>query len=720
MTIDATQMDQMDPLLACLAVLTKLENQPVSPEALVAGLPFDPNSPKKQLFSIGNSKANFSRAAQNAGFRSSLFKRKLKSIPAVVLPAILLLREERACILTAMDPVLGTAEIICPDVDDTPQSVALTTLEAEYLGFVFFLKKDYLGKRVDEFTAGERDKKRWFFATLLRFKGIYLNVIVASLFINIFVIAGPMFTMSVYDRVIPHNAVDTLWMLAAGIVIVYLFDLILKFLRIYFLEVAAKKSDVILSSVLFEQCMNLKVKDKPGSVGAFANNIKEFDTIRSFLSSSVITAFIELPFSIIFLLVIYSIHPLMVLAPLTAIGLSLIYGAVVRGPLRKVIETTQGAVARRNGILVESLSNLETIKAFNAAGSVQWFWEESTGDIARRSIKSRMLSTSLSTMVMFCSQLASVAVVVLGVFLIKKGELSMGGLIAVNILSGRSIAPMSQVVSLVSTYQQMAAALSYLTKLMQLEVERPEHKLFVRRPVFKGEIEFKGVDFSYPDDSRPALSNVTIRIRPGERVGIIGPVGSGKSTLGRLLLNFYEPSSGSISVDGIDIQQIDPADLRHNFSYVPQDVTLFSGTARENIVFKAPHTGDADVIRAAATGMVNAFSDKHPKGLDMQVGERGSRLSGGQRQCIGIARAFIHNSPIVLLDEPTNAMDFTTETQIVKNIAQASRKKTTIVITHKPSMVGIVDRLIVMESGRVAMDGPRDTVLKQLGGGAAK
>ncbi|WDP89256.1 MAG: type I secretion system permease/ATPase [Desulfobacter sp.] len=714
------KMTDMDPLLACLATLTKIENQPVSPEALVSGLPFDPRDDKKRLFSIGNSKANFSRAAKNAGFQSGLFKRKLVQIPAVVLPAILLLKDEKACILTAMDHGSGTAEIICPDVDETPTAVEISTLEKEYIGFAFFLKKDYLGKRVEEFSAGERDKKRWFFSTLLRFKAIYINVLVASLFINIFVIAGPMFTMSVYDRVIPHNAVDTLWMLAAGILVVYLFDIILKFLRTYFLEVAAKKSDVILSSVLFEQCMNMKVKDKPNSVGAFANNIKDFDTIRSFLSSSVVTAFIELPFAALFLLVIYTIHPLMVLAPLTAILLSLIYSIVMRGPLKKVIETTQGAVARRNGILVESLSNLETIKAFNAASSVQWFWEESTGDIAQRSIKSRVMSTSLTTIVAFLSQISSVAVVVLGVFLIKKGELSMGGLIAVNILSGRSIAPMSQVVSLVSTFQQMAASLRYLTELMQLDVERPEHKLFVRRPVFKGDIEFKGVGFSYPDETRPALADVNIRIRSGERVGIIGPVGSGKSTLGRLLLNFYEPASGSISVDGIDIKQIDPADLRHNFSYVPQDVTLFSGTARENIVFKAPHAGDADVIRAAAIGLVNSFSDTHPKGLDMQVGERGGRLSGGQRQCIGISRAFIHAAPIVLLDEPTNAMDYATETRIVKNLAQASRGRTAIVITHKPSMVAIVDRLIVMEGGRVVMDGPKEEVLRQLGGGPKK
>ncbi len=710
----------MDPLLFCLATLTKLANQPVSPEALVCGLPFDPGEDKKRLFSVGNSKANFSRAARNAGFESGLFKKKLMEIPPLILPAILILKQEKACILTAIDPHEKMAEIIYPEVDETPISVDFNTLEKEYLGFVFFLKKEYLARRPQEFTRQPRPSKNWFISTLLQFKGIYFNVLVASFFINLFVIAGPMFTMSVYDRVIPHNAVDTLWMLTMGIAIVYFFDLILKFLRAYFLEVAARKSDIILSSMLFEHCLNMKIKDKPSSVGAFANNIKDFDTIRTFLSSHMVTAFIELPFALLFLGVIYSIHPYLVLPPLGAMVLILVYSAAVGGSLKKVVGQTQEVMARRNGTLVEALGNLETIKAFNATGAVQWFWEESTGDIAQRNTRSRLISASISTLVAFGSQFAMVAIVVLGVFLIKKGELTMGGLIAVNILSGRSIAPMSQVVSLVTSFQQMLTSLKYLTQLMDQEVERPVHKPFVQRPVFKGGIEFKGVSFTYPGESKPAVEGIGFKLNPGERVGIVGSVGSGKSTLGNLLLNFYDIDQGSILVDGIDIQQIDPVDLRHNFSYVPQDVSLVAGTARDNIAFKAPHADDEALLAAARIGQVHRFSDTHPRGLEMQVGERGARLSGGQRQSIAIARAFVHRAPIVLLDEPTTAMDYATEIQVVNNISQAIQGKTALIITHKPTMANIVDRLIVMKNGRVVMDGPRQDVLNRLKGQAGQ
>ncbi|MCG8563567.1 MAG: type I secretion system permease/ATPase [Desulfobacterales bacterium] len=710
----ATEVN-MDPLLLCLATLTKIKNQPVSPEALICGLPFDPRERRQNLFSIGNSKANFSRAAENAGFKSALFKKRLHDIPPMMLPAILLLRQKKACILTAIDPTNQTAEIIYPELDETPVSVDFNSLEEEYLGFVFFLRKNFLGKQIQERISDAPQKAKWFLSTLLRFKGIYFNVLVASFFINIFVIAGPMFTMSVYDRVIPHNAVDTLWMLTIGIGAVYIFDLLLKFLRIYFLETAAKKSDIILSSLLFEQCLNMRLKDKPSSVGAFANSIKDFDNIRSFLSSSVVTAFIELPFAALFLFVIYSIHPYLLLPPLFAIGFALIYSILVNGGLKKIINKTQNAVAKRNGILIESLVHLETIKAFNASSSMQWLWEESTGDIAQKNIKSKMLSASISSLVAFFSQLSSVAVVVLGVFLIKQGELTMGGLIAVNILSGRTIAPMSQVISLITSFQQMRASLQYLDTFMETEVERPEHKNFVRRPRFQGAIEFKNCTFTYPGENKPALEDVNLKIQPGERVAIIGSVGSGKSTLGKLLLNFYDLDQGSIFIDGIDIQQIDPADLRHNFSYVPQDISLFTGTARDNITFKAPHADDGAILKAAAIGHVNAFSDIHPRGLEMQVGEGGGRLSGGQRQSIAIARAFLHKSPMILLDAPTNAMDYATETQVVKNIAKSTRGHTTVIITHKSSMVDIVDRIVVMEKGRVVLDGPKTKVMEQLG-----
>jgi len=705
----------VDPLMQCLVILTKLNNSPATAEALSHGLPLDPSDIRRKLFTMEGGKANFSRAAARAGFNATLVKRKLSAIPNVVLPAILLLKDDSACVLTALDSESGKAEIIVPQIDEFPQEIELEKLEQEFLGYAFFLKKIYIDNRPEYEKEGAEHNENWFFGTLWRFKGIYTNVIIASLVINIFVVVGPIFTMNVYDRIIPHNAVDTLWVLAVGMFVIYSFDLLLKFIRTYFLEVIAKKSDVILSSMIFEQALNIKMSEKPRSVGSFANNIRDFDSIRSFYASSALVAFIDFPFVVIFLMVIFYVAGYLVFVPVVIIFAIIAYGLLVRGPLQRSIESTYESSSRRNGLLIESLSNLENIKSFNASSSVQWGWEERTGDIAVKSLKSRILSSSLSTVSVFFTQLSTVAIVVTGVYLIRAGDLTMGGLIATVILSSRTIAPMSQVASLLSNYQQMKTSLTALNDLMNKDVERPEQKSFLRRPVFKGAIELKNVSFSYPDETNQALRDINLKIEPKERVGIVGQVGSGKSTLSKLLLGLYEPTEGSVFVDGIDIQQMDPADLRHNIGYVPQDVTLFSGTVRENIVFKAPHSDDEAILDAVNIGNVNVFTDKHPMGLDLFVGERGANLSGGQRQAVAVARAMLVDSPIVLMDEPTNSMDFTTEAKVIQNLRKATEGKTTIVITHKPSILAIVDRLIVMEGGHIVMDGPKNEVLQKLG-----
>lgn len=712
---------RLDPLLLCLVTLTKIDKKPASAESLVEGLPFDPAEEKKRLFSLNSSNSNFSRAARRAGFQSTLQERPISSIPSMVLPVILLLKGDSACVLIETHPEENLAVVILPSVDDTPMEIALDALEEDYLGFVFFLKRQYDGI-IQNNLMNEKElkiNKNWFFGTLFRSKDIYIRVIIASLFINLFVIAGPLFTMNVYDRVIPHNAIDTLWVLAIGVGLIYGFDLILKFLRTLLLERASKKSDVILSSMLFEHAMNIKMVERPRSVGSFASNIRDFDGIRSFFASTALTAFIDIPFAAIFLIVIYAIHPVLVIIPLSIIGILFVFTVPMKNSIQKIVDSTHEATGKRNSILVESLSNLETIKAFNASSTLQWHWEESTGDIAAKNLKSRTRSSSISTLSAFLAQLCSVLVIVTGVYLIKQGGLTMGGLIAVNILATRSIAPMSQAASLLTNYQQMKTGLQSLNELMAKKEERPEGKRFIRRPTFNGDIEFKDVDFTYPDEQKKALKGINFKIKPGERIGIIGQVGSGKSTISKILIGFYEPENGSVFIDGLDIKQIDPVDLRQNFSYVPQEITLFSGTVRDNITLKSPHATDDEIVKAANFGVVNTLTDRHPLGMDLQVGERGFNISGGQRQSVAVARAFITKSPIVLLDEPTNAMDFNTETKVINNLAKGTKGNTTIIITHKPSILAVVDRLIVMDDGAIVMDGPKDEVLAKLGGKAS-
>ena len=705
-----------DPLMQCLAVLTKLNHKPVSEKVLAYGLPFEPGSGKQRLFSIDNSKANFSRAAEKAGFMSQLQRRKLKDIPSLVLPVILTLKDDNACVLLEINQENKTAQVIIPSIDKNPVQVTFKKLEEEYIGYVFFLKRKYEGFGQEQLTGESIKRKNWFFGTLMKFKGIYLRVLLATFLVNLFVIAGPLFTLNVYDRIIPHNAIDTLWVLAGGVALIYIFDLILKHIRTYFLENAARRSDVILSSMLFEQAMNLKLENKPGSVGSFSSIIKDFDGIRSFFASSAITAFIDVPFAAIFLMVIYSINNLIVLIPLTTILMILILSIPLRYSVQKIINTTHEATHQRNSILIESLANLETIKTFNAGSSMQWHWEESTGFIAEKSQRSRVKSGSLATLTASLTQFSSVAIIIAGVYLIKDGELTMGGLIAVNILASRTISPMAQAVSLMLNFGQMRAGLKSLNEFMEKDIERPENKKFLHRPDIQGEIEFKEVGFNYPEEQNKAISNISFHIKPGERIGIIGAVGSGKSTIGRLLLGLFDPIEGSVFIDGLDIKQIDPADLRHNFSYVPQDVVLFSGSVRDNITLKSPHISDEAIIQAARIGKVDSFTNRHPLGMDLQVGERGSSLSGGQRQSVAVAMAFIEESPVVLLDEPTNAMDFNTEAQVIANLNKKTKGRTTLIITHKPSILKIVDRILVMDKGKIVMDGPKDQIFAKLGG----
>ena len=706
----------IDPLMQCLVILTKLNHKPTSAEVLASGLPFEPKSKKQKLFSIDNPKANFSRAAEKAGFISQLQRRKLKDIPSLVLPVILTLKDDNACVLLEINHEDTTAQVIIPSLDEAPLQVTLEKLEEEYLGHVFFLKRKYEGFGQDQLIGKFIKRKNWFFGTLMKFKGIYGRVLLATFLVNLFVIAGPIFILNVYDRIIPHNAIDTLWVLAASVGLIYIFDLILKHIRTYFLENAARRSDVILSSMLFEQAMNLKLENKPRSVGAFTSIIKDLDGIRSFFASGAITASIDLPFASIFLLVIYSINNTIVLVPLATIFLILILSIPMRYSIQKIIDSTHEAIYHRNSILVEALANLETIKAFNAGSSMQWHWEESSGFIAGKSQHSRVRSGSLATLTGFLTQCCSVTIIIVGVYLIKERELTLGGLIAVNILSSRSIAPFAQAISLLLNFGQMKAGLKSLNEFMEKETEHPEKKKFIHRPTLRGEIEFKDVGFNYPEEETKAISNISFHITLGERVGIIGAVGSGKSTIGKLLLGLFDPCEGAIFIDGLDIKQIDPVDLRHNISYVPQDVILFSGTVRDNITLKSPHAGDNEIINAAKIGKVDTFTDRHPMGMDLQVGERGFSLSGGQRQSVAVAMAFIEESPVILLDEPTNSMDFNTETRVISNLGRVTKGKTTFIMTHKPSILDIVDRIIVMDKGKIAMDGPKKEIFAKLGG----
>jgi len=711
-----TENLRMDSLLDSLVLFTKLYHKPFSAEALTAGLPIAPGDEAPELFSIDNAKGLFSRAAEKAGLKSSIVRRPLSQISPLQLPMIILLSNQGACILDSYSDDGKKVKIIMPAEEIIEQWIDIDVLSDEYIGYGFMVKKAFEYSDENSRTLHLR-QKHWFWSTLKLSLPIYKDVLYASLLINLFVLASPLFTMNVYDRVVPNNAIETLWVFAIGVSTIYIIDTFLKFTRTYLLESAAKKSDIIMSSIVFEKVLDLKMAHHPASVGSFASNLKDFDSIRSFLTNATMAAIIDLPFAVIFLAVIFYIGGAIVLIPMFTMFLILTYAILIKKPLRQSIESTHEASAKKSSILIESLNNIETLKTLGALGQVQWKWEESTGEIASKSLKSRLLSASIPTITQLLIQLNTVMIIVYGVYLIQEFELSMGGLIAVVILTGRTLAPMGQVAALLTNYEDTKTSYETLNEIISQPSERPGGKKFVERPKFSGEIEFVDVTFTYPNTEVPALKNISFKINAGESVAIIGRIGSGKSTIQKLILGLYEPDSGQILIDGIDIAQIDPADLRKNIGYVSQDIMLFRGTVKDNIVYRATHANDAAMVKAAFISGTSEFIKKHPKGYEMPIGERGQGLSGGQRQSIGIARAFLLDAPIMLMDEPSNSMDQITEAKLLDSLETNLKDTTAIYVTQKMTLLKVVQRVIVLNDGKIYIDAPKEEALKKLQSG---
>jgi len=695
------------PLLDCLVIYTKLNRQPYSKDSLIAGLPIDPDNVSPEMFK---------RAAERANIEATFKERKLEDISNLVLPCILTLSNNQACILEHIDLDNNTADILLPDAPEGKKTTSIDKLNETYLGYAVYLTTKTFHEQKTENLMGFQEG-HWFWGTLWSSKSVYRDVLVASVVINLFVLANPLFVMNVYDRIVPNNAVESLWVLAIGVSVVYAFDVILKYLRSYFLEIAGKKSDVIMSGKLFEHTLGLTMSNRGGSIGVMANQLREFDSIRNFFTSGTIATLVDLPFTFIFLAVIFYIAGSIVLIPIAIILFILLYSFLLKGPVRRAIEATYEASSEKNAVLIETLTAMDTIKSLGVEARAQWRWEQAVGEIAKASLKSKMLQSSLGRMTGLMQQMSTVIIVLAGVYIIQAGDLTMGGLIATVMLSQRAIGPMGQFANLITSYQQTKTALTSLDELMAKDVERPLEKRFIQHPHFEGRIEFNNVSFTYPDETKPALNRVSFVIEPGEKVGIIGRIGSGKSTIEKLILGFYQANEGSILIDGIDITQLDPAEVRRNINYVPQDVTLFSGDVRDNISYRAPYVEDSTIIRAAKLAGVDDFIKQHPSGYSLKVNEGGTSLSGGQRQSIGVARALLLDASIYLFDEPTNAMDAKTEQLMINRLQKGTLNSTTLVVTHKMSLLQLTERLMVMEGGKLIADGAKQTVLEALKSG---
>ncbi|WP_247652700.1 type I secretion system permease/ATPase [Ideonella aquatica] len=696
-----------DPLLDCLIEICRLHGHSATRASLSAGLPLGGQG--RLTLDLAE------RAAARAGMYTRLERQQVQAIDAAALPAILLLNEDKCCVLLGWTEA-GDARVLLPETGQGAVQLSAEQLNERHRGLVLYVRPHF---RFDERApeVHDRGKGHWFWSALLGQRHVYRDILLAASLVNVLALALPMFTMNVYDRVVPNAAYETLWSLAVGVVIVLLADLLLRKLRSHFVDEASARIDVELSARLMEQVLGMRLEKRPQSVGSFASNLRGFETVRDVIASSTVTALIDLPFAALFLLVIIVISPWLAIPVLLGFLAVLAAGWALQDKLQRLSESTYRASAMRNATLVEALTGIETIKAQGAEGVIQSRWEKTNVFLASTSVRMRGLSQGAGYLTNFVLQLVTVCIVVIGVYLIGNRMLTMGGLIASSMLASRALMPAGQIVALLMQYQGARTALAGLDEIMKNPVERPAGKAYIHRAKLRGEIEFRGVSFAYPGRDDKALDKISFKVQPGERVAVIGKVGSGKSTLQRLLMGLYQPTEGAVLIDGIDLRQLDPADLRRNVGCVSQDVMLFFGSLRDNITFGLPYADDGSIVAAAELAGLGEFINRHPHGFDLNVGERGEYLSGGQRQSVGLARAALHNSPVLLLDEPTSAMDFSTEAQITQRLGEFTREKTVVLVTHRTSLLSLVSRVIVVDGGRVVADGPRDRIMEALQSG---
>lgn len=705
------QVSTPDTLTHCLLHIARHHGRPISREALLAGIPLADEGRLTPLL--------VPQAAERAGLNVRAVRQTLEHIRSEVLPAILLLKDESACVLASRGSD-GKMAVVFPDVCDGVREYEPGDLQELYGGFVIYALPSTQQRA--ETRPGDSGPSRghWFWGAFREQWWSYVQVMIAAFMLNCFALASPLFVMNVYDRVVPNNAMESLWVLSIGVALVFCFDFLIKTLRGLFIDRSGKKVDILLENRLFVRMLGMRLRDRPASSGYFANIIREMEMVRDFFTSATLTSFIDLPFIFIFLILFWYIGGPIAFIFMAILPLVVAVGFLIHFPLRKSVSSSLESAHEKHAILVEALSNIETVKAIGCEPSLRKKWGESAHLGAGHAVRSRSLSHLTMNITGLLQQFAYVVIIIVGVYLIREGEMTTGGLIACSILSGRVMTPFAQIAQLITRLQHAVTSYKRLDEVMRMPEERPMGKHFVQRTLHGGEIEFRDVEFSYPKASTPVLSAFNLNIAGNEKIGILGRTGSGKSTLGKLILNLYTPDRGAVLIDGTDMQQLDPVDIRRAIGFVPQDVTLFQGSIRDNICMGYPQATDQQILNAAFISGTHDFVRLHPQGYDLPVGERGCNLSGGQKQSVSIARALLHNPKILVLDEPTSSLDIRAEELFMKRLKLVLKDKTLILITHKSSLLALVDRLVVIDEGRIVENGPRDVVLEKLMQGAIK
>ena len=701
----------MKSIIEHIALTTRILGAPVSEAALSAEVVRD-RKLNINFQSLGE-------VLRSHGFENTLSKRDLQDIPSLAVPLVLMLHNEEAAVVVRIEGVGRNRIYFLRQIDGLEQQLSHDELVSLYLGYCWFIKPKVTADNRSDLPEYHLPKS-WFWKVIWRFKGYYYQVILATFIINFLALVSSLYVMNVYDRVIPNQAYETLWVLSIGVMLAILFEFLAKMIRGHLTDIAGKKADLIISSAIFRRMMALRLADRPTSAGSYANNLREFESVREFMTSASLLVLVDLPFLLLFITVIFIVGGKLAIVPSIIIPIVIIVGFIVQRPLSRYINESMKESSQRQGLAVEALEGIETLKTNNATGWAQQRWDAYTAKTSASSIKVKDTANFMINFSVAMQQLNTVFLVLFGTYLIHNENtaerITMGALIAAVILSGRALSPLAQVAGLATRFQQAKLALEGLNNIIERPIERVPERKYISPSNIQGNITFENTCFQYQEDGKPAVSNLNLQIRAGEKIGILGRIGSGKSTMLKLASGLYDGSTGNVMLDNIDMRQIDPNFLRSQILLLSQSPRLFLGTLRENMDLARSdgYSSDQELLEALQRFGLDKIIRSHPKGLDMPLGEDGLGLSGGQKQIIALARMTLRNPRIVLLDEPTTGLDQATERMSLQAISQWAQDKTLLVVTHRPQVLQIVNRIIVMDEGKVIMDGPRDLVLQRL------
>jgi ATP-binding cassette subfamily C protein LapB len=695
---------ERDPVLSCLQHLAKRYDRPSSPVVLLSGLALGERGwlPFHQAES----------AAERVGFRTHIMRRALKRLSPSDLPAMLEMSGAGAALLLELKE--GQGLVFDPD-QAVEQWVDLEKVSQGYAGRLILMEPDPARERGQENAVVKAARDHWFWSEIYKARGAFAFVALAAAVINSLAFAMPLFTMNVYDRIIPNKAVTSLWVLATGVALAFGFEYLVRLARAQLIDEVGRDIDAKLSQRLFEKVMNIPLWARMGSTGSFAKRISEFDNVRDFFGSTSVVAVVDMVFVVLFLGLIVFLGGWLVMVPLAGMAVMAISGFSIQRQMHHALKDAQTDSGLQHSTLVEAIAGMETLKAARAEGRMLGRWRRYAEMGANTQEHLRKLSARAMNLATLSQQSISVGLVVGGFYLFDSGKITMGAIIAIVMVAGRALSPVGQLAFLLVRGRQAMLTLDTLEKIMQAPDERALATRSVTPAISRGQIELQHLVFRYPEASTDSLADISLKIAPGERIGLVGRVASGKSTLGRVLCGLYEPTGGAVLIDGLDSRQHHPHEIRRAFKFVGQEAELFSGTVRDNLMLGAGDVSDEQLIAAVGRSGADLFLARDAAGFDLSVGERGQRLSGGQRGFLAIARALVEPNLMLFLDEPTGQMDTQSEQWFIERLGRSLvPSQTLIVSTHRHAMLALVQRLIVIDAGRILADGPKEQVLSAM------